>query len=80
MPHMRAEVRIFAQDQAGLLVSALEPEMDHEVSRATVEIEADGNELVIRVEAEDMVALRAAVNSYLRWAKLATDMIAIPSE
>ena len=80
MHPMRAEVRIFAEDQTDLLVSALEPEMDHEVSRATVEIEAHGDELVVRVEAEDVVALRAAINSYLRWAKLATDMIAIPNE
>ena len=70
---MRSEVRIYADKNAELLANALRPEMEHEVSRTGVEIKAEGNELIIRIQAEDVVALRASLNSYLRWTKLAVD-------
>ena len=70
---MRADIRIEVADNAQLLADALRPEMDHEVSRTRVEINAEGSELKISIQAEDVVALRAALNSYLRWTKLAID-------
>ena len=56
-----------------MLVNALKPESQEDISRSLIEIEQDNGELVIRIEAEDTVALRAALNSYLRWTKLAID-------
>ena len=70
---MRAEVRIQANGKAKLLADALHPEMDNEVSRTLVEILADEDDLVINIQADDVVALRAALNSFLRWTKLAID-------
>jgi len=70
---MRACVRIQAENEAGMLVNALKPESQEDISRSLIEIEQDNGELVIRIEAEDTVALRAALNSYLRWTKLAID-------
>ena len=69
---MRAEVRINVEDKATLLADALRPEMEV-TDRSSVEILADGDELVIIIQAEDVVFLRAATNSYLRWTKLAID-------
>ncbi len=69
---MRAEVRIYAEDKAKLLADALRPEMEV-TERSSVEILADGNDLVIIIQTEDVVSLRAATNSYLRWTKLAID-------
>ena len=69
---MRAEVRICVDDKAKLLADALRPEMEV-TERTRVEILADGNDLVIIIQAEDVVSLRAAMNSYLRWTKLAID-------
>ena len=73
MRDMQAELRIGAGLEAELLAKSLEPEIEHEVSRTRVEILPEGDELVIKIEAEDLVALRAAINSYLRWTKLAID-------
>lgn len=70
---MRAEVRIQAQGGAGILAKALEPESRDEMSRTEMEIAEEQGELVIRIMADDIVSLRAALNSYLRWTKLALD-------
>ena len=56
-----------------MLANALKPEIHDEVSRSQMNVEEEKGELVISFEAEDVVALRAAINSYLRWAKLAID-------
>jgi tRNA threonylcarbamoyladenosine modification (KEOPS) complex Pcc1 subunit len=70
---MRAKVRIQANDEAQMLARALKPEAHDEVSRNKMEIKEEDGELVISLEADDVVALRAALNSYLRWTKLAID-------
>jgi len=51
-----------------IIISSLRPELESSISnRSNVVIEASKKGLVIKVIAEDMVALRAAVNSYLYW-------------
>ncbi len=71
---MLAEVRICVDEKAKLLADALRPEMEV-TERTSVEILADGNDLVIIIQAEEVVSLRAAMNSYLRWTKLAIDSL-----
>ena len=70
---MKACVRIQLDEGAGLLSRALRPEVEGEMSRSSMTVEEQDGDLVIRLEAEDLVALRAALNSYLRWTKLAID-------
>lgn len=51
-----------------IIISSLRPELESGISdRSNVVIEASKKGLVVKVVAEDMVALRAAVNSYLYW-------------
>ena len=70
---MRAKVHIQANKDADVLARALKPEANDEVSRCKMEIEEENGNLVISFAAEVVVALRAAINSYLRWTKLAID-------
>jgi len=66
----KANVRLkFASDkQLSTLLNALMPEANAPVTRrATVKLEKDGLFLMLTVEAEDTVALRATLNAYLRW-------------
>ncbi len=57
-----------------ILLSALLPETKKTASsRSKVLIEGEGKRLTIRVEAEDTTALRAALNSFLRWVALVRD-------
>ena len=70
---MRASIRISPVDDKEICTRALMPEARNEVSRGSVNIARENGTLVINIEAEDAVALRAALNSYLRWTKLAFD-------
>ncbi len=47
------------------------PEMKERIPRSRVTMESNGNDLIIRIEAEDVSALRASISSYLRWISVA---------
>ena len=68
-----ARVTLEAGADADALLQALSPEAGREVPRARTKFSLDGQNVVIDVEADDAGALRAALNSYLRWAALALD-------
>jgi tRNA threonylcarbamoyladenosine modification (KEOPS) complex Pcc1 subunit len=66
----RAVVRLpfYSQKQLDAVVSALEPEVQRQIGvRSKTTVSKDALMLILTVEAEDTVALRAALNSYLRW-------------
>jgi tRNA threonylcarbamoyladenosine modification (KEOPS) complex Pcc1 subunit len=54
--------------QLAAAVAALKPEVNAPVThRAKVDLQVQENLLVLTVDAEDTVALRATINAYLRW-------------
>ena len=73
----RAEILIDVRgDLADILEDSLLPEAEHPASeRSRVEVEAVDGRLVIRVESSDVVALRAALNSYLYWVSAVIDVV-----
>lgn len=70
---MRAEIRMTDCGRSEFLARTLKPETVREIPRTKVEVDAEGDRLLINVAAEDVNALRAALNSYIRWLKLALD-------
>jgi len=51
-----------------IVLEALRPETKiSPASRSKVQVEGEGNSLTLVFEARDTSALRAALNSYLRW-------------
>ncbi len=55
---------------------ALKPEVKRPAtSRSRERLEKDGLFLVLKVETVDTVALRAALNAYLRWINLAKEVL-----
>ncbi|MCK4477980.1 hypothetical protein KAU88_05590 [Candidatus Bathyarchaeota archaeon] len=63
-----------SKKQLEILLNALMPETKKPAtSRSKVSIKGEGKKLIIRIEAKDTSALRATLNSYLRWAALAKD-------
>jgi tRNA threonylcarbamoyladenosine modification (KEOPS) complex Pcc1 subunit len=61
-------LRQSSEKQLTTLLDALAPEANRPVNvRAKAILEREGNFLVLKVEAKDTVALRAALNAYLRW-------------
>jgi len=68
----RAELTITTRN-AGVVVGALTPEVSERVPRTSVEVVGGDGAVTIRVEAEDLASLRAALNSYIRWADVAEE-------
>lgn len=60
--------------QADVIEAALRPELGDEVPGSRASMRREGLALVIEIEAEDPGALRAALNSYLRWTQTAIDV------
>ncbi len=57
----------------GIVAGALSPELAERIPRTKVEVVSLEEKVVIRIEAEDQNALRAALNSYIRWANVAEE-------
>jgi tRNA threonylcarbamoyladenosine modification (KEOPS) complex Pcc1 subunit len=61
-------LRCSSEKQLTTLLDTLSPEVEKPVgTRANAVLEREGIFLVLKVEAKDTVALRAALNAYLRW-------------
>ena len=61
-----------------VVFEALKPEVDRAVTvRSRAGLEKDKNFLVLKVEAGDTVALRAALNAYLRWVNSMIDVLEV---
>ncbi len=58
---------------AEVVSKALSPELTERIPRTKVDVTTRGGEVVIEVEADDMTALRAALNSYIRWSNVAEE-------
>jgi tRNA threonylcarbamoyladenosine modification (KEOPS) complex Pcc1 subunit len=74
----KADIRLkFAnQRQVDTLLDSLTPEANAPVtSRVNIKLQKDGLFLVLTVEADDTVALRATLNSYLRWISSTVNVI-----
>jgi tRNA threonylcarbamoyladenosine modification (KEOPS) complex Pcc1 subunit len=66
----KASVRLNfgSQKKLSTILKALAPEATAQVTRrANLELEKDGLFLILTIEADDTVALRATMNAYLRW-------------
>lgn len=66
----RASIFLEGPD-ARTVYEALRPETGRDVPKARVSMRYGRDRLTLQVDAEDTSALRAAVNSYLRWADVA---------
>ena len=61
-------LQLSSEKQLTTLLDALTPEAEKPVGmRAKAALEREGNILVLKAEAKDTVALRAALNAYMRW-------------
>jgi KEOPS complex subunit Pcc1 len=57
--------------EASVVRQALSPEAGRDVPGARVSVSGSARKLTITIDAVDTGALRAAVNSYLRWSDVA---------
>lgn len=70
---LRATLRVRTA-YADTILASISPEAGREIPRTKVQTGREGDEVVLHVEAADLSAMRAALNSYLRWMVIAEDM------
>ena len=58
---------------ARIVSGALSPELTERIPRTKVMVESDEKHVTVRIEADDHNALRAALNSYIRWMSVAEE-------
>jgi len=57
--------------EAEIVLKALSPEVGRDVPRGSVKIDGLPGRTTITIETSDVAAMRALLNSYLRWADVA---------
>lgn len=61
-------IKFSSSDIAKIILQALAPETESQMGkRALAVIKRDEDDLLIRLVAKDQIALRATMNSFLRW-------------
>lgn len=71
-------LKFSSEKRLEIVFTALEPEVDKSVTmRSRAKLEKDDDFLVLKVEAGDTVALRAALNAYLRWINSMTNVLEV---
>jgi KEOPS complex subunit Pcc1 len=68
---MRHATITFAGPDARVVYESLRPEAGRDVPKARVSLRSGRGRVALTIDADDTGALRAAVNSYLRWADVA---------
>lgn len=61
-------------DKAEIIYNSLKVESKNDTDRTKVSINIKDDELILSVTAKDIAALRAALNSYIRWMDVALKM------
>jgi KEOPS complex subunit Pcc1 len=59
---------------AGDIFQALSPELEDELQRSKVSLTAGQGFIRLRIEGDDIVSIRAALNTWLRLVKIAFEM------
>ncbi|MDI6903526.1 MAG: KEOPS complex subunit Pcc1 [Methanocellales archaeon] len=65
-------------EHADIVYNSLLPELRNTLSqRSNISLALEGDTIKLKVEADDIVSLRAALNTWLRLVKIAYDMVVI---
>lgn len=76
MMHAKCKFPFPNKNHLEIVFKALKPEIDKPATiRSRASLEKKGVFLILTVKAKDTVALRASLNSYLRWINLAAKVL-----
>ena len=68
---------IFEMEEPEAVYEALVPESEDEVQRSEIRIEMCPEGIRLSVKSEDVVSLRAALNTWIRLVKIAWEMVKV---
>lgn len=61
------EIDLGSEERAKILQRALEPETNAITDRSTTRVSVSGSKMTLKISANDLTAMRAAINSFLSW-------------
>jgi KEOPS complex subunit Pcc1 len=68
---------VFEVDDPERVYEALAPEALDQVQRSEIQLETCEGGILLSVESEDVVSLRAALNTWIRLVKIAMEMVLV---
>ena len=69
------KIKMHSNQQLVSILEALRPEIKKSSHRSKVDLNREGLKIVVRVESKDTIALRATLNTYLRWINSTIDSL-----
>lgn len=72
-----AEFEFEAGDNSRIIYEALLPELGEDYQRTRTTLKLQENSLILNVEANDIISMRAALNGWLRLIKITYEMCSI---
>ena len=75
-----AEFEFDAGKDARIIYEALLPELDQDYQRTRTTLGLENEVLILKVEANDTVSMRAALNGWLRLIKITYEMCSLTSD
>ncbi len=67
----------FESSLAKEIYESLKPELDDDLHRSIVALQADEGSIRLEIRGEDTVSLRAALNTWIRLVKIAFEMVSL---
>jgi KEOPS complex subunit Pcc1 len=68
---------VFESDNANEIYQALVPELNDELHRSNVGLIEENDSIRLKIRGEDIVSLRAALNTWIRLVKIAFEMVSL---
>ncbi len=68
---------VFDCENAGQIFRALSPELEDELQRSKVDLTLDNGSIRLKIDGDDLVSIRAALNTWIRLVKIAFEMASI---
>jgi len=68
---------VFQTPHSREVYGALKPEMEDEIHRSNVELVEGPGFVRLKIRGEDVVSLRAALNTWIRLVKIAIEMVSL---
>jgi len=67
----------FESSRSGEVYECLKPELDDDLHRSSVTLQAEDGIIRLEIRGEDTVSLRAALNTWIRLVKIAFEMVSL---
>jgi KEOPS complex subunit Pcc1 len=68
---------VFESSRSGEIYESLKPELDDDLHRSSVTLQAEDGIIRLDIRGEDTVSLRAALNTWIRLVKIAFEMVSL---